>query len=339
MAAALAACLALVAAGPAGTRAQAGPGAAASAPAPPAGIRPHAAPGLERLARRLAADSAVTAPMPGIGPPLDVLPGPPDLWVVRDLGRVPGAEAAEPDWVAGVAIPSRNLVAVRVAGQEEGRPEALRRTTRHELAHLALARATGGGAPRWLQEGYAQMAAGDWDWGRAWRLRIAFLHRGGEALADLDPALRGPEEQARTAYLLAYTAVHRLDGMGGSAGLRALFARLREGDDFDQALRRVFGLTEAQFVEGWRKSVRDRYGWLFFLSRASLFWIAVTALLLVVGWRRRRYDRKRMERLRRQEAAEPDGWPDGAAAADTDRPGAGPERPPGPRRPGPPDPR
>ncbi|HKK28145.1 MAG TPA: hypothetical protein VKB18_08690 [Gemmatimonadota bacterium] len=253
------------------------------------------------MAGRLAADSAVTAPMPGIGPPLSVLPSSPDLWVVRDLSRVPGAAEVEPDWVAGLAIPSRNVMAVRVAGAAEGRPEALARTTRHELAHLALDRVTGGRAPRWLQEGYAQLAAGDWDWGRAWRLRLIFLRRGGEVLRDLDPALRGREDEARMAYLLSYTAVHRLLGMSGSGGLRALFSRLREGASFDEALRRTYGITEGQFVEAWRKSVRNRYGWLFFLSRASVFWIAVTILLLVVGWKRRRHDRRRWEELREEE--------------------------------------
>lgn len=309
---------------------------ASVAPAPgaatPAGLagdpplRVHADPGLERLAGRLASDSSVTAPMPGIGPPLAALPRPPELWVVRDLSRVPGASEVEPDWVAGLAIPSRGVMAVKVAGEEQGRPGALRRTARHELAHLALDRATGGGAPRWFQEGYAQLAAGDWDWSRAWRLRLAFLHGGGRALADLDLALRGPEDQARTAYLLSYTAVHRLLGMGGAAGLAALFGRLRDGATFDQALRRVYGLTEAQFVDGWRKSVRDRYGWLFFLSRASLFWVAVTVLLLVVGWRRRRYDRERMARLRREEEAE--GNEAGAFGEEEGWPGDGAERPP-----------
>lgn len=288
--------------------------AASPAPAPPPrpgasggpAFRVHASPGLELLALRLASDSAVVAPMPGIGLPLAVLPAPPDLWVVRDLARVPGSPDAEPDWVAGLALPSRNVMAVRVAGQQEGHPEALRRTARHELAHLALARATGDRAPRWLQEGYAQLVAGDWDWNQAWRLRLAFLRRGGQALRDLDPALRGPEDEARMAYLLSYTAVHRLMEMGGPAGLRALFSRLRNGASLDASMRRVYGLTEDQFVQGWKKSVRDRYGWLFFLSRASLFWVAVTLLLLLVGWKRRRYDRRRMDELRRAEAEAPE---------------------------------
>lgn len=260
----------------------------------------HAAPGLERVAGALARDSSVLAPMPGIGPPLAVLGEPPTLWVVRDLGRVPGAPEVEPDWVAGIALPGRHILAVRAAGA--GRVGTLEGTARHELAHLALARVTGDRAPRWLQEGYAQLAAGDWDWGQAWRLRLALLRQGTEALSDLNARLRGGEEEARLAYLLSYTAVHRLLDMGGPAALASLFARLRSGDSMDAALRSVYGVTEAQFVRRWEKGVRDRYGWLFLLSRASLFWIAITLLLLLVVWRRRRYDRQRMERLRREEA-------------------------------------
>ncbi len=262
----------------------------------------RADPGLERIARLLAADSMVLAPMPGIGSPVASLPSPPTLWVVRDLAEVPGSPSGEPDWVAGIALPGREVLAVRATGRGGGQMETLRRTARHELAHLALGRATGEAAPRWLQEGYAQLAAGDWDWGEAWRLRLALLRNGTGALEDLDEHLRGDEVQARLAYLLSYTAVHRLWEMGGDAGLRALFGRLRAGVDMDAALRTVYGLTEQQFVDRWEKGVRDRYGWLFFLSRASLFWLAVTLLLLLVGWRRRSYDRRRMERLREEES-------------------------------------
>jgi hypothetical protein len=302
----------------------------------------HAGPGLERVAAALARDSAVLAPMPGIGPPLAVLPASPTLWVVRDLGDVPGAPGVEPDWVAGLALPDRHILAVRAAGAGAGRLGSLRSTTRHELAHLALHAVTGGRAPRWLQEGYAQLAASDWDWGQAWRLRVAILRQGTDALSDLDASLRGGEDRARLAYLLSYTAVHRLVEMGGPGALRALFDRLRAGDSMDAALRSVYGVTEAQFIRRWEAGVRDRYGWLFLLSRASLFWIAIAVLLLLVGWRRRRYDRQRMERLRRQEAASearerwagdegqgpgPQADPEARPPADSDpgpRPGPGP---------------
>lgn len=282
----------------------------------------HAGPGLERVARALAVDSSVLAPMPGIGPPLAVLPETPTLWVVRDLGSVPGAPDVEPDWVAGLAIPQRHVLAVRAAGAGAGELGTMRSTTRHELAHLALDRVTRGRAPRWLQEGYAQLTAGDWDWGQAWRLRLAILRQGTDVLSGLDTHLRGREDEARLAYLLSYTAVHRLMEMGGPPALHALFVRLGAGDSLDAALRSVYGVTEAQFIRRWEAGVRDRYGWLFLLSRASLFWIAIALLLLLVGWRRRRYDRARMDRLRREEAlsdalqpeARPwaeDGGPDG----------------------------
>lgn len=277
------------------------PGLAAPRPGPAGDtLAVRAASGLERVAAALAHDSSVLAPMPGIGPPLAVLGEPPTLWVVRDLGRVPGAPDVEPDWVAGIALPGRHILAVRAAGA--GRLAALRGTARHELAHLALARVTANRAPRWLQEGYAQLVAGDWDWGEAWRLRLALLRRGTDALSDLDVRLRGREDEARLAYLLSYTAVQRLLDMGGPGALASLFTRLRSGDSMDAALRSVYGVTEAQFVQRWEKGVRDRYGWLFVLSRASLFWIAIAILLLLVAWRRRRYDRRRMERLRREEA-------------------------------------
>lgn len=262
--------------------------------------------GLEGVARALATDRRAYAPLPGIGDPLSVLPSRPTVWVVRDLGRVPGpgpGERAE-RWAAGFADASRNLVAVRGGEGAAGRLPSLRRTFRHELAHLALTAATGGRAPRWLHEGYAQLVAGDWDWRQAWRLRWELAREGGDVLHNLSLAFAGRESEARTAYLLSYTAVHELWRRGGDVALGNFFAEMRRGASADVALRRVYGLTAHQFERVWTDSVKSRYGWLYMLSRASLFWLVLTVAVVVLGIRRWRYQKRRWEELRRQDARE-----------------------------------
>lgn len=281
----------------------------AAPPADTAAFPVRAARGLQGLALSLARDPRARAPLPGIGPPLEVLSPPPVLWLVRDLREVPGRRpAVEEDWVAGFADFGANLVALRAEGPGTD-PAGLLRTFRHELAHLALHRATGGAAPRWLHEGYAQLVVGEWDWRRAWQLRWKLLHQG-EILRGLSLDFPRREAEARTAYLLSYTAVHRLYRSGGGAALASFFDLLRRSGDLDQAMRATYGVTLDQFEDRWKQEVGDRYGWLYLLSRASLFWLAVTLLVIVAGWRRWRYNRRRMRELKRRERETAERWAD-----------------------------
>lgn len=268
------------------------------------GVEVHASPGLEELARELAADERAWAPLPAIGPPLAVLPGPPTVWVVDDLSAVPGrAPAGGADWVAGFADSRRNLVAVRTS--RRAGLAAVRRTFRHELAHLALDAVTEGRAPRWLHEGYAQMVTGEWDWRQAWQMRWALADEGDMLRRlDLDFGRRAPE--ARLSYRLSYTVVQEMVRMGGMEGFASFLERLGAGDDVDAAMRSTYGLTRAQFERRWRRSVTDRYGWLFLLSRAAFFWLALTVAVLLLGWRRWKYQRERLEEMKRRERLEED---------------------------------
>lgn len=260
-------------------------------------------PGLEGLARLLAAHEPAFSPLPGIGPFQP--PGGMRILLLRDLTCLSdlGIAAPRPDWVAGVASAAEGFVAIRADGPRD-RISSLRAVLRHELAHIALERSTGGRAPRWLHEGYAQLAAGAWDWQQAWRLRWTFLRGGGERLRRISLVFPRDPEGARLAYLLSYTAVQEIVSISGEPGLRAFLTGLHEGQTSDQAFRRVFGLTESQFEERWESSVRARYGLLYTLSRAGAFWLFVSILVVWVASRRRRRDRERLEAMRAAEARE-----------------------------------
>lgn len=272
-------------------------------PDPPA-IRWRVEPGLEPLARTLARDSSLFGPLPGIGDPAAVLSDSLTIYLVGDLDSLaaPGSVVRE-EWVAGFADSDRNTIGVRAREAESGLG-GIRPVLRHELAHVALSRVTAGRAPRWLHEGYAQLASGSFDAGEAWRLRFYFLRTGSGTLDRLTVGFPRQEEPARTAYLLSYTAVQELYRRGGSPGLRRFFEQLREGASVDGAMRGVYGVTLAQFEKQWKESVSDRYGWLYLVSRATFFWSVIAVAVLVIWWIRRRRDRERMEELRQEERRE-----------------------------------
>jgi len=297
------AAVALAACGPAtdpGDTAVGGGG--ARAPGPELEVR--ADPGLAELARSVTEAREVWTSMPGISD--SVLAGRRVvIWFARDLSALDsvGLGRSEP-WVAGVADPPRRRIALRVSGSQ-GNLDRLLAVYRHEAAHVALHAATGGNVPRWMHEGYAQMASGTWDWREGWRLQFTLMRGGQSVLSDLDRRFRtGVEPQ--TAYILSYTAVDALRALGGDAGLEALFAALRAGDRVDAALRRVYGITAEQFERRWRERVLDRYGWLYLVSRTGFVWLAVTLLIIGLGIARLRHDRRRLSEMRereRQEAA------------------------------------
>ncbi|MBT8462373.1 MAG: hypothetical protein KJO44_07580 [Gemmatimonadetes bacterium] len=253
------------------------------------------------LGALLVSDPAVWKALPGIGTLPELGIDSLELWLTSDLGSgVPeGLRHPEP-WVAGTADPSGARIALRTGPGLSG-PGGLRSVLRHEIAHIGLGAATGGNYPRWLTEGYAQYASGEWSLEDAWHLQSVFLRRGATTLAEIDLRFRRHSTEARMGYLLSYTAVHELAQLGGERGLSAVFRRLREGAAFEDALRLTYGISAADFEVRWKRSLVDRYGWLYLLSRAGVFWLAVTGLVLFVALRRANRDRTRLEELRAED--------------------------------------
>ncbi len=272
----------------------------------------RAGPGLAGVAERIASDPAAWRPFPALGEPGRWLASDTvTLFVVRDLGELASEGLSRPErWVAGTADPEGARIALR-AGRDLDPLPAIRVVFRHELAHLLVHRATRGRAPRWLHEGYAQLAAGAWSWNDAWRIQLALFRGGAGTLRDVDLRFRSNAEEVRLAYLLSYTVVRELWAAGGDEGLREFLLAIGDGASVDGALRRVYGVTQDQFEKRWRASVMDRYGWLYLLSRAGVFWLLVTILVVVVALRRARSDRLRLARMRAEEAREatgPERW-------------------------------
>ncbi len=256
----------------------------------------------EALAARLADVAGRFGPLPGI--PADSLGGPPFLvFLAPDPARFDSLTGGmAPEWAGGVAMPEARTIVLPGYVSERGDVAALATTLRHELAHAGLHRWLRGTlVPRWFDEGYAQLAAGQLDLASAWQIRLAFaLHRA-PPLDSLRLGFPPGAARARLAYLLSATAVNYLVQESGEAGLREFLARWRANGDMESALRATYGVTTGQLEEDWTRYVRRRYGWALFLSQAVVFW-AFAALVLVLLWfRRRRLNRAKMADLRATE--------------------------------------
>jgi hypothetical protein len=271
-----------------------------SRPAGPATI--HFWPGQEALAHRLASRVAQAPPLPAL--PADVLEyGPVDIYLAPDPARWDSLTGgAVPHWGAGVADPYAGVIVLPTYDWGRRPLHTVHRTLRHELAHVGLQRYVGPArTPRWFTEGYAQWAAGQWDWESAWRLRLALASRRAPPLDSLTLDWPTDAAEARIAYLLAASAVVYLVDRSGQRGLQIFLERWREEQNFEAAFRAVYGRTLGQFEADWRRHVRATYGWGVLLTHSFAFWGIAAVVLLVLFAIRRRRDRERLERLRATE--------------------------------------
>lgn len=205
----------------------------------------------------------------------------------------PGA----PEWGAAIAFPAeqRTVLQGRRAPSSAGDPLVV---LRHELAHLALHDALPGASiPRWFDEGYASLVAGEVGRDEFVALQLALAARRGRSFAALDSGFFGGATQATATYALAARAVQELAGLDPARGLTLLFTYWREGGSLDIAVRRAYGVTLAGFEVTWAERMRRRYG---ALALATDLGLAGMILLVLVGplwWMRRRRDRRRLAAL------------------------------------------
>ncbi|MGQ0714065.1 MAG: peptidase MA family metallohydrolase [Gemmatimonadaceae bacterium] len=208
---------------------------------------------------------------------------------------------AAPEWGAAIAIPEQRTVIMqgRRAGSGAGDPRVV---LRHELAHLALDEALGDLPPRWFHEGYASVAAGEWGRQEVLATSVALLLRGMPSLDSLDRSFEGTAPRADAAYALAHRAVTELASLDPERGLSLFFTYWRDTRSLEVAIRRAFGVTQAQFEERWRSRTRRQYGALAIAADLSLAAAILMTIVVPLYMARRRRDRRRLEAMRAADA-------------------------------------
>jgi len=254
----------------------------------------------ERLARTVLRVAQTNDTFPGLPRPrAGVL-----IAIAPDAERFRAwAGPSAPEWGAAVAFPALQRIVMqgRRAGSDAGSPEV---TLRHELAHLALHEALGDLPPRWFDEGYASVSAGEWGREEALAASIGLAVRGAPTLEGLELLFYRGASDAELAYALAHRAVADLMLLDAERGLTLFFANWKATGSFELALRQSFGLTSAGFEQAWQRQTRRRYGALALLANLSL---AFGVFAVVIGpfiWQRRRRDRERLQALRVADAAQ-----------------------------------
>ena len=201
-----------------------------------------------------------------------------------------------PEWGAAIALPEARRIVMQGsnAGSDAGDPIAV---LRHELAHLALHEALGELPPRWFDEGYASYSAGELERDDVLATNVALALRGMPTLEELDSAFYRGENDAQSAYALAYRAVADLAALDPQRGLSLFFQYWKSSSSFDSAVRSAYGITAAAYEKQWRERTRRRYGALALFADLTLASFLMLALMLPLYLARRARDRRRMRAL------------------------------------------
>ncbi|MEZ4454143.1 MAG: peptidase MA family metallohydrolase [Nannocystaceae bacterium] len=220
---------------------------------------------------------------------------------VNHAGRIAEATGM-PRWAAGVAHPPTGEIMI-ARHAPDGSLSDLDTLTRHELAHVALHRATNGAPlPRWFHEGVAESFADRVDLLRMQSLAAAIFGVGVPPLAELEGSFRGAPEEVTVAYAAARDLVNHLryrDADGSD--IRQLFTQLRLGHGFDASVLSAYGVTLDELEVEWRTGLAGRFSWFPMISSGGLPFFLVAPLMTVAFLRRRRQIRAGWDRLERED--------------------------------------
>lgn len=212
-----------------------------------------------------------------------------------------------PEWGAAIAFPDQQRLIMQGsnASSDAGDPVVV---LRHELAHLALHEMMGPIPPRWFDEGYASVAAGEFTREQVFETSLGMVWRTLPSLEALERGFRGGGMEASWSYAMAHRIVSELDQLGGASGLTNLLTYWRETGSFEKAVRGAYGMTGEAFEKHWQAQTRRRYGALALVTNVSVAVGLFALILLPLIVSRRRRDRRKLEAMRAadavQEAAE-----------------------------------
>lgn len=245
-----------------------------------------AAPGHEAAARRLksVAKERIDAINAFIGPAAA------SITVTVSSTSSPLA-AAVPPWAAGYALPSAGVVVLFPERNPPYPDDSLEETYLHELAHVLIHRASGGGTvPRWFHEGVATVAGRGWTLDDWWVFAVETLISGTPSQHSIDAMFGRDAGAARQAYVLSGRFIRDLTQKYGETVVRDLLADMKRGDTFEEAF---FDATLLTSDNAWRKfrAGEMQSGRLIpILTSSFLLWLLISFIAIAAIVRRRKRD-------------------------------------------------
>ncbi len=210
-----------------------------------------------------------------------------------------------PDWADGTAWPTRGLIFLRVPKLRGHTTTRLETVLDHEIVHVLLGRSfQGRPVPRWLQEGTAQLMAGEYSAETTATLAAGVF---GDNLINLQALSRGfPKSalRANLAYAQSADLVAYIRNTYGEKSLQRLIHEMSGGVDFAPAMRIATGDVVDDIDKAWRARLTDSPFSLAPLMSEGIWW-GLGAFLVPLAWLSvRRRNKVKVDRWKREEVIE-----------------------------------
>lgn len=255
---------------------------------------------LDRLAKHGAHSVLTLSEQLGVplGGPIHVYMAADDVTFARLQPGLP------PAWADGTAWPKHGVIFLRTPDSRGGLARPLEQVLDHELVHVLVGRAfLPAHPPTWLQEGLAQVYAGEVGADHVARLRRGLLHGGAIPLRELVARFPADAMRADLAYAESADVVLWLRGEHGDAGVAELIATAARTGSAATALHAVTGLSLADLDAAWAERLAFTPSVLFDAANLEAIVYAAGGVgLLFVGWQRRRARNARLADWRAQDA-------------------------------------
>lgn len=223
---------------------------------------------------------------------------------VTHAGRI-AEGTGMPRWAAGVAHPPTGEIVISQHAPDGSRTD-LDGLVRHEMAHVALYRATGGHPlPRWFHEGVAESFGEGIDLMRSQTLAGAIFGAGVPPLEQLERSFHSDDPITVTVgYAAARDFVNYLRGRDDEGSdLRQALTSMRQGKNFEAAFVGGFDRSLSELDREWRSGLAGRFMWFPIVSSGGLPMIFAVPMVAVAAVRRRRALREGWARLEAEDAA------------------------------------
>ena len=195
-----------------------------------------------------------------------------------------------PAWADGTAYPSAGAIFLKSPRIRPPQSKPLDMVLTHELTHVLFGRAFAPQQPpTWLQEGVAQLYAGENDPDIIYR-----MSRGGPLLS-LDELHRGfPQDPQRAdlAYAQSADFISWIRMEHGDQAIPLLLRELRAGSTLDRAIRVTTGLYVHELDQAWRDRLNSGAPlWMVQFGKSETWWGIISfaaGIALIMAYRRRR---------------------------------------------------
>jgi len=247
---------------------------------------------------------------------LNALPNVPVIWqttadtiriqiVARSADFEEAVGSDLPQWVGAVTLFPQDLMVVRSPDLSRSTLREYRKTVVHELIHLLQGQFVPLNlTPVWFNEGLALYYAGEFDLREQIVISKALIRNQLIPLEKLEQILNFSQPQADLAYAESASIIEFMENVYGNGTAAAILARMRNGENFEQAILKLTNCEYDDLMNQWQTYVEKKYNWIFLLDIQNILWLIIPLIAFLAYWSIRRRNKVTLEQWNDEEINE-----------------------------------